>query len=148
MFHTRPSWSSSPPILGYDKSAAQGHLSWRIQLGKKGVEVHSDIRKLILELLCSPSNEPLRSSTVTRLIWLAGLRVHRLFKVTLKRPGAIVRGRKSKVQWWTQHSVDRGTASRWQTTRHDNLWRSLWFLISRQALTALLYANRINNSVQ
>lgn len=47
----------------------------------------------MLALLCSPSNEALHSSTATRLICLAGLRVHRLFKVTLKRPSAIVRGR-------------------------------------------------------
>lgn len=46
-------------------SAAEGHLSWRIQLGKKGKEDHSDIRGLIGELLGPPSNEALRSSTVT-----------------------------------------------------------------------------------
>lgn len=68
MFRTRPSWSESPPISGYDKSAAEGHLSRRIQLGKKREEDHSDIRELIVELLSPPSNEPLRSSTVTRLI--------------------------------------------------------------------------------
>lgn len=68
MFCARPSWSESPPISGYDKSAAEGHLSWRIQLGKKREEDHSDIRELIGELLSPPSNEPLHSSTVTRLI--------------------------------------------------------------------------------
>lgn len=52
---------------------------------RKGVEVHSDIRELILELLSPPSNELLQTSTVTRLIWLAGLRVHPLLKVTLKK---------------------------------------------------------------
>lgn len=102
MFRARPSWSSSPPISGYDKSAAEGHLSWRIQLGKKGVEVHSDIRELILELLSPPSNEPLQSSTVTRLIWLAELRVYPLFKVTLKRLGVIVKGRSLEIQNWTE----------------------------------------------
>lgn len=81
---------------GYDKSAAEGHLSWRIQLGKKGEEVHSDIRELILELLSPPSNEALHSSSVTRLIWLAELRVHSLFKVTLKRLGVAVKGRSLK----------------------------------------------------
>lgn len=70
----------------------------RIQLGKKGVEVRSDIRELISELLSPPCNEPLHSSTVTRLIWLAEFRVHPLFKVTLKRLDAIVKGSSLKFR--------------------------------------------------
>lgn len=89
MFCARPSWSESPAISGYDKSAAEGHLSWRIQLGMKREEDHSDIRELIAELLSPTSNEPRRSSTVTRLIWLAPVRVHPVFKVTLNRLGVI-----------------------------------------------------------
>lgn len=71
---------------------------WRIQLGKKGVEVRSDMRELILELLSPPCNEPLRSSTVTRLIWLAEFRVHPLFKVALKRLDVIVKGSSLRVK--------------------------------------------------
>lgn len=49
MFDTRPSWSWSPPTPGYDKCAAEGHFSWRIQLSQKREEDHSDIREVIGE---------------------------------------------------------------------------------------------------
>lgn len=68
MFRARPSWSWSPPISGYDKCAAEGHLCRKIQLGKKREEDHSDIRELIGERLSPPCNEQLRSSAVAGLI--------------------------------------------------------------------------------
>lgn len=100
MFYARPSWRQSPPISGYDKSAAEGHLSWRIQLGMRREEDHSDIRELIGEPLGPGSNEPLRSSAVTRLIWLADLRVHPFLKVILKKShlGVSVKRRRLKFR--------------------------------------------------
>lgn len=107
---------------------------------RKGVEVHSDIRELILELLSRPSNEPLQTATVTRLIWLAGLRVHPLLKVTLRRLGVIATRQKPEIQNWAE-VWRRG---RWATCLHshgclpscwDNLSRTLWSFRSRQDLT-------------
>lgn len=104
----------------------------------------------MLALLCSPSNEALHSSTATRLICLAGLRVHHLFKVTLKRPSAIVRGSDSKPYWRLRRRGPSNGEQEVSVTRHcDNLWRSAishnptgtWQLFCMQSRSIILFSN-------
>ena len=120
MLGTCPSWSCSPPISGYNKSAAEGHLSWRIQLGKKRGADHSDIRELISELLSLAEMKRSFSSAVTRLIWL--YRAHTLFKKKKslsKRRLSLCRGEvwNSELEW----NMSDGSGVKCLRTCRDNL---------------------------